>query len=84
MVATNKVPAVNGEWECMECGDIEEGLEARRPAKCPECSAPASALEFFSYEEGEDEWDEEEEDEEEDEELGEDENEDDEFEDDER
>ncbi|MBM4456507.1 MAG: hypothetical protein FJ011_01880 [Chloroflexi bacterium] len=43
-------PAVTGEWECMECGYIEEGAEARRPLKCPECDAPGSALEFFSYE----------------------------------
>jgi hypothetical protein len=38
---------VTGEWECMECGCIEEGSEGRRPRKCPECDAPASALEFF-------------------------------------
>jgi hypothetical protein len=36
-----------GEWECMECGYIEEGVERRRPKQCPECDAPASALEFF-------------------------------------
>jgi predicted nucleic acid-binding Zn-ribbon protein len=38
---------VAGEWECMECGYIEEGIEGRRPKKCPECGASASALEFF-------------------------------------
>jgi hypothetical protein len=38
---------VTGEWECMECGYIEEGVEGRRPKQCPECEAPASALEFF-------------------------------------
>jgi hypothetical protein len=38
---------VTGEWECMECGYIEEGVRGRRPMKCPECDAPASALEFF-------------------------------------
>jgi NMD protein affecting ribosome stability and mRNA decay len=26
------------EWECMECGYIEEG--SRPPARCPECGAP--------------------------------------------
>ncbi len=36
-----------GEWECMECGYIEEGTRGQRPKKCPECDAPASALEFF-------------------------------------
>jgi hypothetical protein len=36
-----------GEWECMECGYIQAGSEARRPMECPECGAPASALEFF-------------------------------------
>jgi len=38
---------VTGEWECMECGYIQVGVEGRRPMKCPECDAPASALEFF-------------------------------------
>jgi hypothetical protein len=41
---------VTGEWECMECGYVEEGIEGRRPKRCPECDAPASALEFFSDE----------------------------------
>ncbi len=45
-------PIVRGEWECMECGYIEKGSEARRPAQCPECGAPASALEFFA----DDDW----------------------------
>jgi hypothetical protein len=36
-----------GEWECMECGYIEEGIRGRRPKKCGECGAPGSALEFF-------------------------------------
>jgi hypothetical protein len=40
-----------GEWECMECGYLEKGFEGRRPKKCPECEAPASALEFFSDQE---------------------------------
>lgn len=26
------------EWECTECGYIEEG--SRPPARCPECGAP--------------------------------------------
>jgi hypothetical protein len=52
-------PEVSGEWECMECGYIEEGNEDQRPAKCPECNASASAFEFFSFEE-EEEWEEEE------------------------
>jgi hypothetical protein len=38
---------VTGEWECMECGYIEEGIKERRPKRCPECDAPASALDFF-------------------------------------
>jgi hypothetical protein len=53
-------PAVNGEWECMECGYIEEGTELRRPAKCPECNATSDQFEFFSYDEEEEEWDEDE------------------------
>ena len=40
-------PAITGEWECMECGFIEKGVEARRPPQCRECSASARALEFF-------------------------------------
>jgi hypothetical protein len=52
MVRSSEEPAgANGEWECMECGYVEEGVEGRRPKKCPECDAPASALEFFSDEE---------------------------------
>ncbi len=50
MMQFKKAPVVTGEWECMECGYIEEGTESKRPRKCPECSAPANALEFFSYE----------------------------------
>jgi len=57
MVQLNKALPTTGEWECMECGYIEEGSESRRPLKCPECSAPASALEFFSYEDEGEEWD---------------------------
>jgi hypothetical protein len=48
-------PEATGEWECMECGYIEDGTKSLRPAKCPECSAPASSLEFFALED-EEEW----------------------------
>jgi hypothetical protein len=51
MTQHGKALEITGEWECMECGYIEEGNEAQRPPKCPECGAPASALEFFSEEE---------------------------------
>ena len=46
---------MEGEWECMECGFIEEGVSNRRPKRCPECNGPASAFEFFEYEE--EDWD---------------------------
>jgi hypothetical protein len=49
--SSEKLVGATGEWECMECGYIEEGTEGHRPKKCPECDAPASALEFFSDEE---------------------------------
>lgn len=55
MMQLGDVPAATGEWECMECGHIEEGVVARRPRECPECGAPAEAFEFFSFED-EDEW----------------------------
>jgi hypothetical protein len=61
MMSTSKVPAVTGEWECTECGFITEGIESKRPSRCPECDAPADALEFFSYgdeADDEEEWDE--------------------------
>ena len=48
-------PAVTGEWECMECGCIEKGIEARRPPQCRDCGASPRALEFFpddGWEEG--------------------------------
>jgi predicted nucleic acid-binding Zn-ribbon protein len=64
MIPLSKESAGAGEWECMECGAIEEGAKSRRPAKCPECGAPANSLEFFSYEEEEEEWEDEEVDEE--------------------
>lgn len=47
--------ALEGEWECMECGYIEEGVSNRRPKRCPECNAPATAFEFFEYED--EDWD---------------------------
>jgi hypothetical protein len=49
--SSEELPGVTGEWECMECGYVEAGVEGRRPKNCPECDAPASALEFFSDEE---------------------------------
>ena len=55
MLQTKGTPAATGEWECMECGYIEEGTELERPAKCPECNATSEAFEFFSYDE--EEWD---------------------------
>jgi hypothetical protein len=48
-----------GEWECMECGYIEEGAETDRPQICPECGSPVQALEFFPYGEDEDDWEDE-------------------------
>ncbi len=64
MMQTNRVPTITGEWECTECGCIVEGVETRRPPACPECDAPADALEFFAYDEDtEDDWEEEAEDE---------------------
>jgi hypothetical protein len=45
-----RTPKLTGEWECMECGYIEEGVRARRPEVCFECGAPENALEFFPYE----------------------------------
>lgn len=41
--------AQSGEWECMECGYIEEGVRTKRPKVCPDCGAPSQALEFFPY-----------------------------------
>ena len=38
-----------GEWECMECGYIEVGVETQPPQACPDCRAPRQALEFFPY-----------------------------------
>jgi predicted nucleic acid-binding Zn-ribbon protein len=68
-----------GEWECMECGYIEAGVKGRRLKACPECGAPAQAMEFFAYGDDEDAWedeaardlyDEEDEDETEDDDIG--------------
>jgi rubrerythrin len=39
-----------GEWECMECGYIEQGARTARPEVCPDCGAPGQALEFFPFE----------------------------------
>jgi hypothetical protein len=49
--SSEELAGATGEWECMECGYVQEGVEGQRPKKCPECDAPASALEFFSGEE---------------------------------
>jgi hypothetical protein len=49
MMTFDRTPK-SGEWECMECGYIEEGVRGRRPTVCFECGAPESALEFFPYE----------------------------------
>lgn len=63
MVHFGDLPAATGEWECMECGYVEEGVQVRRPKECPECGAPSSAFEFFSYEDDDDAaWDSEEDD----------------------
>lgn len=58
MVLLDRAPESTGEWECMECGYIEEGTRARRPAECLECAAPSDAIEFFAFNESdEEEWD---------------------------
>lgn len=61
MMTFGSVPKITGEWECMECGYIEEGVRVRRPAACFECGAPENALEFFPYEKrdkaDEEDWD---------------------------
>jgi hypothetical protein len=63
MTQGGRVAAVTGEWECMECGYIEEGTQTARPAQCPECGASPDSLEFFSFDDDdEDEWEEAEED----------------------
>jgi hypothetical protein len=49
MIQFDAVPPATGEWECMECGYIEDGIRARRPQICPECGAPVEAFDFFSY-----------------------------------
>jgi hypothetical protein len=57
MTQVSKAPTVTGEWECTECDYIIEGTEAKRPAHCPECDAPADALEFLPNEDNvEDDW----------------------------
>lgn len=50
MMPIGSMPKITGEWECLECGYIEEGIRSRRPKSCPECGAPANAMEFFPYE----------------------------------
>lgn len=48
-------PETAGEWECMECGYIEKGVESHRPPECHGCGASSRALEFFPG----DDWDDE-------------------------
>ena len=50
MVEPKRVDSAQGEWECMECGYIEVGVETQPPQDCPDCHAPLEALEFFPYE----------------------------------
>ncbi len=45
---------LEGEWECMDCGYIEEGSSNRRPKACPECNSSGEAFEFFEFEETDD------------------------------
>lgn len=61
MVDPKRGGSAEGEWECMECGYIEVGVETRPPQACPDCHAPREALEFFPYED--DLWEGEQEDE---------------------
>lgn len=56
MLRLADAPAPTGEWECMECGYIEEGVAARRPPECPDCGAPGQAFEFFPNEEDALDW----------------------------
>lgn len=50
MVEPKRGGSAQGEWECMECGYIEVGVETQPPQACPDCHAPLEALEFFPYE----------------------------------
>ncbi len=50
MMETKRGNSAQGEWECMECGYIEVGVETQPPEACPDCHAPLEALEFFPYE----------------------------------
>ncbi len=45
---------LDGEWECMDCGYIEEGSSNRRPKVCPECNSSGEVFEFFEFEEVDD------------------------------
>ncbi len=57
MVQSGNVSPATGEWECVECGYVEEGVQRRKPKECPECGAPGTAFEFFAYDEDDDdEW----------------------------
>jgi len=50
MMETKRGNSAQGEWECIECGYIEVGVETQPPQACPDCHAPLEALEFFPYE----------------------------------
>jgi len=57
MVQSGDVTPATGEWECVECGYVEEGVQGKKPKECPECGAPGTAFEFFAYDEDDDdEW----------------------------
>ncbi len=56
MAQFGNVSPATGEWECAECGYVEEGVQGRRPQECPECGAPGTAFEYFAYDEDGDEW----------------------------
>lgn len=56
MAQFGNVFPTTGEWECAECGYVEEGVRGRRPQECPECGAPGAAFEYFAYDEDDDEW----------------------------
>ena len=56
-MSASRLATITGEWECTECGYVVEGAEGKRPSRCPECEAPAEALEFYAYDDGDDDWD---------------------------
>jgi hypothetical protein len=44
-----KVKVLEGEWECMECGYVVEGVSNKRPKACPDCQTQGSNFEFFEF-----------------------------------